>query len=113
MKVVSILMVIAMIATPVFAQAQVQGDVWRLFAQKVDVGTRVTIRLDDGRRIVATLIQADADVCSCTRGRGFPYPSSTSRTIGLPRSNGTRGAASARPLPSVSAAASAPFSACS
>lgn len=61
MKVVSILMVIAMIATPVFAQAQVQGDVWRAFAQKVDVGTRVKIRLDDGRRIVATLIQADAD----------------------------------------------------
>jgi hypothetical protein len=44
-----------------FAQTPPQSDIWRAFAQKVDVGTRVRVRLDDGQRVVATLIDADAD----------------------------------------------------
>ena len=39
MKVMSMLLVITTIAPPAFAQAQVQGDAWRPFAQKLDVGT--------------------------------------------------------------------------
>jgi hypothetical protein len=61
MKVLSILMVIVAIATPASAQTQAQGDIWRAFAQKVDVGTRLKVRLDDGQRVVATLIEANAD----------------------------------------------------
>jgi hypothetical protein len=49
------------IATPSFAQTQAQGDIWRAFAQRVDVGTRVKLRLDDGQRVVATLIEANAE----------------------------------------------------
>ena len=44
-----------------FAQSAPQGDIWRAFAQEVDVGTRVRIRMDDGQRVVATLIEANAD----------------------------------------------------
>ena len=61
MKVLPALLLIITIATPSFAQTQAQGDIWRAFAQKVDVGTRVKLRLDDGQRVVATLIEANAD----------------------------------------------------
>ena len=61
MKVLAALLLIITMATPSFAQTQAQGDVWRAFAQKVDVGTRVKLRLDDGQRVVATLIAANAD----------------------------------------------------
>jgi hypothetical protein len=61
MKFLSILLVIVLNATPPLAQAQAQGDVWRSYAQKIDAGTRVTLRLDDGQRVAATLIEAQAD----------------------------------------------------
>ena len=61
MKVLPMLLLIITIATPSFAQTQAQGDLWRAFAQKVEVGTRVKLRLDDGQRVVATLIEANAD----------------------------------------------------
>lgn len=43
-----------------FAQAPPQGDIWRAFAQTIDVGARVKVRLRDGQRVTATLIRADA-----------------------------------------------------
>ncbi len=61
MKVLTRLLLIISMATPSFAQTQAQGDLWRAFAQKVEVGARVTLRLDDGQRVVATLIEANAD----------------------------------------------------
>jgi hypothetical protein len=61
MKVLPTLVMIITIATPSFAQTHAQGDIWRAFAQRVDVGTRVKLRLDDGQRFVATLIEANAD----------------------------------------------------
>ena len=61
MKVLPALLLIITMATPSFAQTQAQGDLWRAFAQKVDVGTRVKLRLDDGQRVVATLIEANDD----------------------------------------------------
>jgi hypothetical protein len=62
MKRVSVFVLIAIIASNVaFAQDLPQGDIWRAFAQKIDVGTRLKVRLDDGQRVVATLIEANAD----------------------------------------------------
>lgn len=61
MKVLSMLLVIIAIATPAFAQTQAEGDIWRAFAQKIDVGTRLKLRLDDGQRVSATLIEANPD----------------------------------------------------
>jgi hypothetical protein len=62
MKFISLMLLIAMFVPSVaFAQTPPQSEIWRAFAQKVDVGTRVKVRLDDGQRVVATLIEADAD----------------------------------------------------
>lgn len=61
MKVLLVLLMIITSATPSLAQTYAQGDIWRAFAQKIDVGTRLKVRLDDGQRVVAMLIAADAD----------------------------------------------------
>ena len=36
--------------------AQTTPDVWKIFVERVDVGTELNVRLSDGRRIRATLI---------------------------------------------------------
>ena len=60
-KMISILLLIAAIASDrVIAQTPAMADTWRVFAQQVEVGTRLKIRLDDGQRITATLIEANA-----------------------------------------------------
>jgi len=41
--------------------AQTTADVWRSFAERVDVGTELNVRLDDGRRMRATLVGVRAD----------------------------------------------------
>ena len=62
MKSIAILVILATVTTSItFARQAPQPDVWRTFAQRIDVGSRVIIRLDDGERVSATLIQADAD----------------------------------------------------
>jgi hypothetical protein len=62
MKFISMTLLMAMVVPCLaFAQTPPQSEIWRAFAQKVDVGTRLKVRLDDGQRVVATLIEADAD----------------------------------------------------
>jgi hypothetical protein len=58
-----LLLVCALIADRAAAQIQppAQDEVWRTFAQKIDAGTRVKIHLRDGRRITATLLDAQPD----------------------------------------------------
>lgn len=36
--------------------AQTSADIWRNFAQRIDVGTELTVQLNDGRRVRATLV---------------------------------------------------------
>ena len=61
MKFMSMLLVMTLLVPSLaFAQTPPQSEIWRAFAQKVDVGTRLKVRLDDGQRVVATLIEADA-----------------------------------------------------
>jgi hypothetical protein len=38
------------------AIAQTASEVWRSFAEQVEVGTELTVRLNDGRRFRATLV---------------------------------------------------------
>jgi hypothetical protein len=38
------------------ARAQVPADVWRTFAQQIDVGSEMNVRLQDGTRFRATLV---------------------------------------------------------
>lgn len=49
-----------MLPGPALAQ-QATGDVWRTFAQKLDTGSEVTVRLQNGQRFRATLIEARSD----------------------------------------------------
>jgi hypothetical protein len=44
--------------TPSLAAAQVNADVWRGFAKKVDAGTELTVRLREGKRFRAVFIEA-------------------------------------------------------
>ena len=38
------------------AVAQTSSEIWRSFAEKVEVGTELTVRLNDGRRFRATFV---------------------------------------------------------
>ena len=46
---------------PVAAQQAVEADVWRTFAQQLEVGSRIKVRLAEGERLSATLVQAAPD----------------------------------------------------
>jgi len=62
MKSIAILTMIAtLMASTALARQVPQPDVWRTFAQQIDVGTRIIIRLHGGERVAATLIHADAE----------------------------------------------------
>jgi hypothetical protein len=52
---------VAMLAAPALASAQANGDIWRTFAQKLEAGSSVVVRLHNGQRFKATLIDARAD----------------------------------------------------
>ena len=41
--------------------AQTTADVWRSFAERVDVGTELNVRLNDGHHMRATLVGVRAD----------------------------------------------------
>jgi hypothetical protein len=59
-KLMTLLLVVALVA-PAAAQATPDADVWRTFASRLEVGTRIKLQLRDGQRVSATLIQAGAD----------------------------------------------------
>ena len=64
MKMLTRLMTLIFVATlvsPAAAQPSPDADAWRGVAQRIDVGTRVKIRLLDGQRVNATLISAASD----------------------------------------------------
>ncbi len=52
---------IVTLVSPVAAQSQPAEDAWRTLAQRLDVGSRIKLRLQDGQRVSATLISAGAD----------------------------------------------------
>lgn len=61
MRTLAIAALIATIGTQgALAQVPPQADIWRDFAQTIEAGARVKVRLHDGQRVTATLIKADA-----------------------------------------------------
>lgn len=60
LKLIAVTLVLALVA-PVAAQTAPDADVWRTFAARIDVGSRVKVRLRDGHRLTATLIEADSN----------------------------------------------------
>ena len=75
MKFVIVLCVVAMIAVqPAAAQVAQTADLWRAFAGKVEVGASVKVRLHDGRKFTATLIQAQHDALLLQPKTRLPVP---------------------------------------
>ena len=59
MKCMAIVLMVTTLAAPgVSAQVSAEPEVWRAFAQRLEVGSRVEVNLDAGQRVVATLIEA-------------------------------------------------------
>ena len=59
MKTVIALFVVAMLSVqPLSAQVADTAELWRAFAEKVEVGSSLKVRLHDGRKFTATLVQA-------------------------------------------------------
>jgi hypothetical protein len=59
MRIVIALFVVVMVSVqPALAQVANTAEVWRAFAEKVDVGSPLKVRLNDGRTFTATLVQA-------------------------------------------------------
>jgi hypothetical protein len=57
MKSLLILMLVAGLVAPTQAGAQVTADVWRGVAARIDLGSEVNVRLRDGKRFRATLVE--------------------------------------------------------
>lgn len=59
MKTVIALFVVVMLSTqPAWAQVSDTAALWRAFAEKVEVGSSLKVRLYDGRKFTATLVHA-------------------------------------------------------
>lgn len=58
--VAALIAITLMLPAPALAQ-QVNADIWRTFAQKLDTGSDVMVRLQNGQRFRATLIEARSD----------------------------------------------------
>ena len=75
MKPVIVLCVVAMVAVqPAAAQVPQTAEVWRAFAAKLEVGASVRVRLQDGRKFTATLIQAQDDALLLQPKTRLPVP---------------------------------------
>jgi hypothetical protein len=56
------------------AAAQTPPDVWRSFAERVDVGTELNVRLSNGQRFRATLIGVQPDAVLLQPKTRVPVP---------------------------------------
>ncbi len=54
--------------------AQSAAEVWRNFVERVDVGTELNVRLNDGRRIHATLVGVGDDAVLLQPKTRIPVP---------------------------------------
>lgn len=65
---------VASLALPAAASAQAQGDIWRAFAEKLDVGTEVNVRLRGGERFKASLVAVQDDAVLLQPKTRVPVP---------------------------------------
>lgn len=63
-----------MVASPLLAQTQDSAAIWRIFAEKVEVGTRIKVRLRDERPFTATLVDARPDALLLQPKTRLPVP---------------------------------------
>ena len=110
MKTLIAFVIVALVLHPLAASAQPpqQSEVWRTFAEKLDVGTRVRVRLHDGRRVSATLVQAGAEALLLQPRTRVPVPVQAvpyTAIASIEREHGGMGAAKAAAIGVASGAA--------
>ena len=54
--------------------AQTPADIWRSFAERLDVGTELNVRLNDGRHLRATLVGVRGDAVLLQPKTRVPVP---------------------------------------
>jgi hypothetical protein len=59
---------------PAGVRAQAHPDVWKTFASRIDVGAQLNVRLRDGQRFRATLIEAREDALLVQPKTRVPVP---------------------------------------
>ncbi len=74
MKSVVRLIVCLLTIQPAVAQLPDAGAVWRTFAARIEVGSSVKVRLQDGRAFTATLVEARTDALLLQPRRRVPVP---------------------------------------
>ena len=62
------------LVVPVGLGAQAPPDVWKTFASRIDVGAQLNVRLRNGQRFRATLIDAREDVLLLQPRTRVPVP---------------------------------------
>jgi hypothetical protein len=90
-----VVVLIALLGAPdLLAQPPaVSADVWRAFVEKLHVGSTVKVRLKDGTRVKATLLQVSPDAMTIQPKTRIPVepqavPFSTIESLDVDRSNG-------------------------
>src|SRR5512145_2784903 len=71
MLIVALLFVLV---APIDVGAQAQPDVWKTFASRIDVGVQLNVRLRNGQKFRATLIDARDDVLLLQPRTRVPVP---------------------------------------
>jgi hypothetical protein len=77
MKTITAILIVLLTVHPMAASAQATlpgPDVWRTFTQELEVGTRIRLRFNDGRKVSATLVRADADALLIQPRTRVPVP---------------------------------------
>ena len=69
-----VILLCALVSHPAVAQTPAGGDVWRAFAERIDPGSRIKVRMRDGQRVTATFIQAGADALLVQPRTRVPVP---------------------------------------
>ncbi len=69
-----VMAVMLVVCTATTITAQGQADVWRTFAAQVEVGTELNVRLNDGRRVRATLVGVRDDAVLLQPKTRVPVP---------------------------------------
>jgi hypothetical protein len=67
-------MLVIALVMPGLAAAQVPADVWRTVAAKIEVGSEMEVRLRNGQRFRATLVDAGADTVLLQPRTRVPVP---------------------------------------
>ena len=70
----SVTILLVVLTTAHTSAAQVPPQLWRSFAERVEVGTELSVRLSDGRRFRATLIGVEDDAVLLQPRTRVPVP---------------------------------------